>query len=434
MFSDKSHRVAELADEVEPVPSTTLCTNIYRILSTDPDLLTLTVVDEGQPVGLVSRSDFLVKFANQYGRALYEGKPIRHLMDSSPLIVDADLDIDALNALILKRNPSALLRGFIVTRDDRYFGIGTSLALLDMSVQQTERRAVELDRACRIAEQSNIAKSSFLAAMSHELRTPLNAILGFGEIIRDLAFGPDAVERYAEYANDICEAGEHLTQLINDLLDISKIESGKMDMRRERVSLAHAIRDALRTVRVRAERKGLAIERHGEDSGRIVFADQRAVKQILMNLLSNAVKFTPSGGTVTVTSGALNDDYAEFTVSDTGPGIPPEHLDAVFKAFERLDNRLDRESGGTGLGLPLAKALAEANGGCLSMSSTVGVGTRVVVRLPQREVAEEDPRIAACRAARSVDLSKTCAPRQIPTQPAKLPAVASRHRVETGVS
>ena len=425
MLLQESHRVAELADEIEPVPSTILCNKVYRILSGDPDLLTLPVVDDGQPVGLVSRSDFLVKFANQYGRALYEGKPIHHLMDPRPLIVDADLDIDALNTLILKRNPSALLRGFIVTRGDRYVGIGTSLALLDMSVRQTERRAIELDRACRSAEQANLAKSSFLAAMSHELRTPLNAILGFGEIIRDLAFGPDAVERYAEYANDICEAGEHLTQLINDLLDISKIESGKMDMRREPVSLGHAIRDALRTVRVRAERKGLVMERHCADAGPTLLADQRAVKQILMNLLSNAVKFTPAGGTVTVTSRVVDDDFAEFAISDTGPGIPPEHLDAVFKAFERLDNRLDRESGGTGLGLPLAKALAEANGGCLFMSSTVGVGTCVFVRLPQRETSAEDPRIAACRAARAVDLSKTCATGEMVAQPIKLPTLAS---------
>lgn len=425
MFLQRSHRVVELAEEIEPVPSSTLCTRIYRILSGDPDLVTLPVVDDGRPVGLVSRSDFLVKFANQYGRALYEGKPIGHLMDANPLIVDVDLDIDALSALILQRNPSALLRGFIVTRDDRYLGIGTSLALLDMSVRQTERRALELDRARQSAEQANLAKSAFLAAMSHELRTPLNAILGFGEMIRDLAFGREAVERYAEYAGDICVAGEHLTQLINDLLDISKIEAGKMEMQREPISLDHAIRDALRTVRVRAERKGVAIERRQEYPGLTLFADQRAVKQILMNLLSNAVKFTPAGGAVTVNSRAVNDDYAEFIVADTGAGIPPEHLEAVFKAFERLDNRLDRDAGGTGLGLPLAKALTEANGGCLSMSSTVDVGTRVVVRLPQRELPADDSHIAACRAAPAVDLSSTCGPCQPVLEPVVPPAIAS---------
>ena len=425
MFLQRSHRVGELADKIEPVPSATLCTRIYRVLSGDPDLMTLPVVDDGRPVGLVSRSDFLVRFANQYGRALYEGKPIGHLMDADPLIVDVGLDIDALSALILKRNPSALLRGFIVTRDDRYFGIGTSLALLDMSVRQTERRALELDRARLNAEQANIAKSAFLAAMSHELRTPLNAILGFGEMIRDLAFGPDAVDRYAEYADDICQAGEHLTQLINDLLDISKIEAGKMEMQREPISLDHAIRDAVRTVRVRAERKGVTIERRQEASGLTLFADQRAIKQILMNLLSNAVKFTPAGGSVTVGSRAVNDDYAELLVADTGVGIPTEHLEAVFNAFERLDNRLDRDAGGTGLGLPLAKALTEANGGCLSMSSAVDVGTCVVVRLPQRELAADDAQIAACRTTPTVDLPSTCAPCQPAVEPAGSPVVAS---------
>ena len=241
----------------------------------------------------------------------------------------------------------------------------------------------EAERGLMVAEQVNQAKSHFLAAMSHELRTPLNAILGFSELIRDRVLGAEALDRYAEYAADVHDSGSYLLDLINDILDISKIEAGKLEIDRAELDLRELLDSVLRLVRVRADSGRLTLDLEVADQAALIVADERAIKQIAFNLVSNAIKFTPPGGRIMIRAVA-DADGIHLSVIDSGIGIPPEELDRVTHPFEQLDNRFDRRSpfGGTGLGLSLVRALTELHGGQVRIDSTVNVGTRVTVSLP----------------------------------------------------
>ena len=232
------------------------------------------------------------------------------------------------------------------------------------------------------AETANASKTAFLANMSHELRTPLNAILGFSEIIAEECFGPVGSQRYKEYAGDIHASGAHLLSLINDLLDVAKIEAGKMEISPRLIDAHHAFDVALKVIAARArERKQvLAID---IDAGcPPLYADDRALKQILINLGSNAVKFTPEGGLITVRAEAARSGGFQISVQDNGPGIPREKLDKIFMPFNQVDNRYDRQAGGTGLGLALVRGLAELHGGRAWLESEPGKGCCAYVVLP----------------------------------------------------
>jgi two-component system cell cycle sensor histidine kinase PleC len=248
----------------------------------------------------------------------------------------------------------------------------------------------EAERQRLNAEYANRAKSTFIANMSHELRTPLNAILGFSEIIASEAFGPQAQDRYRDYASDINTSGAHLLSLINDLLDIAKIEAGKLELDIEWLDTQAVLTQTLKLVEDRAAQKGLSILLTCDPAVR-VRADERAFKQIVLNLLSNAVKFTDRGQ---VTVELQNEPGGVLiAVEDTGCGIPPEQIDRVFQSFEQVDNHYARANGGTGLGLTLVRALAESHNGHCRIVSELGKGTRVEVRLPF-DAAIADPRKA----------------------------------------
>jgi len=233
------------------------------------------------------------------------------------------------------------------------------------------------------AEAANQAKSEFLANMSHELRTPLNAINGFSEIMLTEMFGTLGDSRYRDYAQDILNSGQHLLALINDIMDMSKIEAGKMKLNFEEVALDEVVEDAARIVRHRAEAAGLALSL---DAPRLppIEADQRAVKQVLLNLLSNAVKFTPRGGDVTVLVDCVEDEMVRVRVRDTGIGIASEDLARLGRPFEQIESQQAKTQQGTGLGLALSKALVELHGGELAIESTPGKGTTVSFSLPLR--------------------------------------------------
>ncbi len=262
--------------------------------------------------------------------------------------------------------------------------IGDMARALTSFVDQRRHAEIALRQAKFEAEQANKAKSTFLAAMSHELRTPLNAVLGFSEMIRDRYYGPLGDVRYSEYAGDIFASGSYLLDLINDILDIAKIEAGKLVITPEPTDLRDLISAALRLVGERAERARISLETEVSDRIPILLADPRAIKQVLFNLLANAIKFTEPGGRVTV--GATCDvdrSRVDLTVRDTGCGIPPDKINLVFRPFERADNSFDPSAEkGTGLGLPLAKGLVELHGGEISLDSTLDVGTTVTIRLP----------------------------------------------------
>ena len=246
-----------------------------------------------------------------------------------------------------------------------------------------ERKAHERDliQARDLAEDASRAKSRFLANMSHELRTPLNAILGFSEVMTHQMFGPMSA-RYVDYAQLIHESGGHLLGLINSILDMSKIEAGRVKLQPERFDLTEVSLQALRFVRFVAERNGVTLEEAIDPEIRHMVADKRAVTQILINLLSNGVKFTPRGGTVRVT-GTLAGDAIEIAVADTGVGIDRADLERLGQPFEQVDSEYTRAKEGTGLGLALVRALAHLHGGSMTIESSLGEGTTVRVRLPQ---------------------------------------------------
>jgi signal transduction histidine kinase len=252
---------------------------------------------------------------------------------------------------------------------------------LKSALDTQKKLADDNEAAKKTAEEANRTKSAFLANMSHELRTPLNAIIGFSDAIKQQLFGPLGNKRYLEYVNDIYASGSHLLSLINDVLDMSKIEAGKYEIRPERVDATEVAEETARFVRVRGEEAGVAITVDAP-SGLVIWADTRALKQILLNLLTNAIKFTPKGGSVSL---VLRDtaERVEFRVIDTGIGIPAKDLPRLGQRFEQVDNALTRRKEGTGLGLALCRALAELHRGEIAIASEVGRGTTVVVRLPK---------------------------------------------------
>jgi len=232
------------------------------------------------------------------------------------------------------------------------------------------------------AERANLAKSTFMANMSHELRTPLNAILGFSEMIQREIFGPTGSPRYIEYANDIHQSGDHLLTLINDILDLTKIESGKMELDREEFEINELVTDCIRMVTESAESGAVRLVFDGATPSPIINADNRAIKQAVLNLLSNGIKFTPPDGLVSIATKIADRDDLVITVSDTGIGISPDEIDAVMQPFEQVDNRYDRAQTGTGLGLAMVKSLVGLHGGTCTLDSIVDEGTVATIRLP----------------------------------------------------
>ncbi|MFZ0267122.1 ATP-binding protein, partial [Caulobacter sp.] len=259
-----------------------------------------------------------------------------------------------------------------------------AVAGLERSQDQLAELARKYEMEKVKAEGANQAKSEFLANMSHELRTPLNAINGFSEIMMNEMFGPLGDQRYKGYSLDIHNSGQHLLALINDILDMSKIEAGKMNLKFEPLNLQDVAEDAVRLVRNRAEAAGLKLEIDFPTLPEVE-ADYRAVKQVLLNLLSNAIKFTPRAGRITVQAELRRDPLGErvrVSVVDTGIGIAPEDLARLARPFEQVESQQAKTTQGTGLGLALTKSLVEMHDGALEMASTPGEGTTVSFILP----------------------------------------------------
>ncbi|HET7594668.1 MAG TPA: sensor histidine kinase [Stellaceae bacterium] len=254
--------------------------------------------------------------------------------------------------------------------------------------RQLSETVRELEHARRVAEESSRVKSQFMANMSHELRTPLNAILGFSEVIRDAHVGP-VDTRYQGYAQDIHSSGQHLLGLINDVLDLSKIEAGRLALHEERVDLAKLAGDCERLLaeRFRAAQLAFAIELPPQVP--CVRGDELRLKQILLNLLSNAAKFTPAGGRVVLAVKTTPDGAIRLSVSDTGVGMKRQEIPLALQPFRQVDSSLNRRYDGAGLGLPLARSLAELHGGRLAIESAPGEGTKVSITLPARRVLRD---------------------------------------------
>ncbi|MDG4898009.1 ATP-binding protein [Mesorhizobium sp. WSM4976] len=275
----------------------------------------------------------------------------------------------------------------LVDSERRLMATIHDLSLARRAEEERSSELVELNRKymkeTERAEAANRAKSEFLANMSHELRTPLNAIIGFSELMQQGLFGPLGSERYEEYATDINGSGKYLLGVINDILDMSKIEAGQFSLDREEIDLCPLIKETVRVISLQAAEKSINVETRIADAMR-VYADRRAIKQIAINLLSNAVKFTGQGGKITVrarsTSGALL-----LTIEDNGCGIPKHALSKLGRPFEQVQNQFSKNHTGSGLGLAISRSLAELQGGALKIRSTEGVGTIVSVRIPLKK-------------------------------------------------
>lgn len=237
------------------------------------------------------------------------------------------------------------------------------------------------------ADTANRAKSTFLANMSHELRTPLNAIIGFSEMMAKETFGPLANEKYVEYLGDIHMSANHLLEIINEVLDMSKIEAGRLELEEEDIDLAELVRSVLRMMASKAFGSGLMIKDHYEDGLPAVRVDRRLMRQVLINLVTNAVKFSKKGGRIDINIGTLKSGEVCITVQDEGVGIPSDKIQQALEPFGQVSDRAENShQRGTGLGLPLAKAMVELHGGELKLDSSLGHGTTVDVYLPPQRV------------------------------------------------
>jgi signal transduction histidine kinase len=300
-----------------------------------------------------------------------------------PIIVLSGLDDEATAVEALQNGAQDYLvkgqgDGHLILRATRY-------------AIERKRAQLQLVAEKEKAELANRAKSDFIANMSHELRTPLNAIIGFSQLMASEAFGPAGHPNYKAYSQDIQDSGTHLLAVINDILDLSKIEAGKAELHDEPIDPGDAIRRCLRVMAERAAAAGLTLVERLDAALPPLRADERMFKQIVLNLLSNAVKFTPTGGHVEVSTGFGDDGSFVFEVKDTGIGIAAGDIAKAVIPFVQIDSALNRKYPGTGLGLSLTKSLVELHGGSFELVSEIGVGTSAIVRLPAARLGGAEP-------------------------------------------
>ena len=256
----------------------------------------------------------------------------------------------------------------------------------DALIGELEQAKSISDEARYRAEAANVAKSRFLAQMSHELRTPLNAILGFSEVMKSEIFGAHAVPVYKEYSADIHNSGVHLLNLINEILDLSRIEAGRYELNEEAMALVNVVADCHHLLKLRASSRGITIHEVFERGMPKIWADERAIRQIVLNLLSNSIKFTPQGGEIWLKVGWTASGGQYLSVKDTGSGIPEAEIPIVLASFGQGSNSIKSAEQGAGLGLPIAKSLVDMHGGTFTLKSKLRIGTEVIVTFPPERV------------------------------------------------
>ena len=287
-----------------------------------------------------------------------------------------------------REKPEAFLENYCSRLGTLLEGRYTGLTLL-AAKQEADAAAKHANEAMLEAKAADLAKTRFLANMAHELRTPLNAIIGFSEIIKLDAI--QAKERYPQYAEYIHDAGILLLNIVNGLLDLARIQAGRVALDEQIVAVGDLIQSAVRTIAPIAQRKSICVDYEPAQGSTLICVDQTKFRQIILNILSNSVKFTEPKGSILVTSAMGGRGDLVISIKDTGIGIPHEHLERVLSPFEQVADHLTKENEGTGLGLPIARALIELHGGNLTLSSDLGIGTTVALRLPPERIHSVAP-------------------------------------------
>jgi signal transduction histidine kinase len=290
--------------------------------------------------------------------------------------------------LVSAQNRQQVIELRVQQRTEQLLAANESNAALEREITERKRAESELRMAKEQAEVASRAKSDFLAMVSHELRTPLNAVIGFSEMLVFEMFGPIGDDRYRGYAEDIRSSGLHLLGLINNILDLSKVEANKFQLNEQNIVLSDLVADALHLVENKAKDSGIGLKSQTAKSLPLLYADERALKQIILNLLSNAIKFTPRAGSVTVSAEYEPDLGLIVSISDTGIGISDEDIKTILRPFIQVDSSLARKYEGTGLGLPLTKSLVELHDGVLEIDSSLDEGTTVRVVFPPERVVD----------------------------------------------
>ncbi len=318
----------------------------------------------------------------------------------SVLIICAPPTLILATRLMFPYHPSMMMMGaillgslifFFVLADRFKLSVLTVMEHKDKNeilIAELETAQAISEEARRRAEEANMAKSRFLATMSHELRTPLNAILGFSEIMKNEALGPMGNDTYKDYAGDIHSSGDHLLNVINEILDLSRIEAGRQELNESAILLPHVVEEARNMTLLKARNKGVKITINTEPGLPQIWADERAVRQIALNLLSNAVKFTPSGGTIAIKAGWTSSGGQYLSVTDTGPGIPEEEIPVVLSSFGQGSIAIKSAEKGSGLGLPIVQALMHMHEGRFELKSKLREGTEVIATFPRHRVLE----------------------------------------------
>jgi two-component system, cell cycle sensor histidine kinase PleC len=335
---------------------------------------------------------FLMLLVIAVSSMLAANLPIAALAATVPITVAI-----ALNFVLTGTFDGYVLAAFALAAEG-YFALlahrlhSTTLATLearaekDALIGELEQAKSISDEARHRAEAANVAKSRFLAQMSHELRTPLNAILGFSEVMKSEIFGGHAVAVYKEYSADIHNSGVHLLNLINEILDLSRIEAGRYELNEEAVSLINVVADCHHLLKLRASSRGITIHEVFEQGMPRIWGDERAVRQVVLNLLSNSIKFTPQGGEIWLKVGWTASGGQYLSVKDTGSGIAEDEIPIVLASFGQGSNSIKSAEQGAGLGLPIAKSLIDMHGGTFTLKSKLRIGTEVIVTFPPERV------------------------------------------------
>jgi|GEM_PF-3041644 len=366
------------------------CNEIRDIFAANRHMPAVAVLDAGdRPIGIAHRHDFMRHRPDNESCSNDNPHSITSIMESDPLVLDRTVDLATLTNEAVRRAQDPTTANFIVVDRGRLFGLATCAGLLRVLSDHLRNQMLEAEAAKREAENLTNGKSRFLANMTHELRTPLNGVIGFGQLIESESHGPLGAPEYKLYAKDIVDSGQHLIAIINDILDMAKLEAGRIDLHERFVDLRELAGRSLRMVATLAGQKQISLHSGGARNEWTVRADERRLQQAIVNLLSNAIKFTPTGGNVGVEFG-MNAGWVWIDVWDEGCGIEEADLKRLFKPYEQVKSTLNSTLTGTGLGLTIARALMRAHGGEVELSSNVGQGTRATLKLPRsRMLAEE---------------------------------------------